>query len=111
MGRKSKCIPCSLKHNGALLFKPVKIAQTFNIFVTNIEPNFAKTIPKGKDLPMTYLIDRSLKSLYFYLITPDEIIKIIKSFCNNKSPGPESLPTAILKNCADMSCLSQYQIW
>ena len=103
--------PMLFKTQWRLTFQPSKDSSTFNIFFTNIEPNFAKTIPKGKDLPMRYLTDRSLKSLYFYLITPDEIIKIIKSFCNNKSPGPESLPTAILKNCADMSCLSQYHIW
>ena len=47
---------------------------------------------------MTYLND---KSFYFYPTTPDEIIKIIEFFSNNKSPGPNSLPTLILKNCAD----------
>ena len=50
---------------------------------------------------MTYLNDKLLKSFYFYPTTPDKIIKIIKSFSNNKSPGPNSLPTPILKNCAD----------
>ena len=51
---------------------------------------------------MTYLNDKILKvkSFFFYLTTPDEIIKIIKSFSNNKSAGPNSLPTSILKNCA-----------
>ena len=53
---------------------------------------------------MTYLNDKILKvkSFFFYLTTPDEIIKIIKSFSNNKSAGPNSLPTSILKNCADV---------
>ena len=53
---------------------------------------------------MTYLNDKilKLKSFFFYLTTPDEIIKIIKSFSNNKSAGPNSLPTPILKNCADV---------
>ena len=51
---------------------------------------------------MTYLNDKILKSFFFYPATPDEIIKIIKSFSNNKSAGPNSLPTPILKNCADV---------
>ena len=51
---------------------------------------------------MTYLIYKILKSFFFYPITPDEIIKIIKSFSNNKSAGPNSLPTPTLKNFADV---------
>ena len=53
---------------------------------------------------MTYLNDKILKvkSFFFYLTTPDEIIKIIKSFSNNKSAGPNSLPTPTLKNFADV---------
>ena len=53
--RKSKRTPCSLKHKGALLFNPVKIAETFNFFFTNIGPNIAKRILKGKISSMTYL--------------------------------------------------------
>ena len=51
---------------------------------------------------MAYLNDKILKSFFFYPTTPDEIIKIIKSFSNNKSVSPNSLPTPILKNCADV---------
>ena len=58
---------------------------------------------------MAYLNNKILKSFYFYPTTPDEIIKIIKSFSNNKSSGPNSLPKPILKNVL-MSCLSQYHI-
>ena len=36
LGRKSKTTPSFLKHNGALLFNPVKIAETFYFFFTNI---------------------------------------------------------------------------
>ena len=51
---------------------------------------------------MAYLNDKILKSFFFYPTTPDEIIKIIKFFSNNKSAGPNSLPTSILKNCANV---------
>ena len=64
-----------------------------------MEPNNAKRIPKGKKSPMAYLND---KIFFFYPTTTDEIIKIIKSFSNNKSAGPNSLPTPLLKNCADV---------
>ena len=106
MGRKSKRTPCSSKHSGVLLFNPGKKAETFNFFFfTNIGPNIAKRIPKGKKSPMTYLNDKILKSFFFYSTTPDEIIKIIKSFSNNKSAGPNSLPTPTLKNEADVVSL------
>ena len=93
------------KHNSALLFNPVKVAETFNFVFSNIGPNIAKRIPKGKKSPMTYLNDKIWKSFYFYPTTADEIIKIMKSFSNIKSSGPNSLPTPVLKRCAD-SCLS-----
>ena len=51
---------------------------------------------------MTYLNDKVLKSFYFYPTTSDETIKIIKSFSNNKWIGPNSLPTPILKNFAEV---------
>ena len=102
VGRKSKRTAYSLKHNSVLLFSLVKIAETFNFFFTNIGPNIAKTISKGKKSPMTYLNDKVLKSFFKYSTTPDEIIKIIKSFSKSKSTGPNSLPTPILKNCADV---------
>ena len=56
----------------------------------------------GRISPMTYVNDKILKSFFFYPATPHEIVKIIKSFSNSKSAGPNSLPTPILKNCADV---------
>ena len=47
--RKSKPTPGSLKHNGALLFNPVKIDETFNFSFTNIGTSTGKRIPKGKN--------------------------------------------------------------
>ena len=46
--RESKSAPCSLKQNGALLFNPVRIAETFNFFFPNIGRDTTKRIPKGK---------------------------------------------------------------
>ena len=51
---------------------------------------------------MAYLNDMILKPSFFYPTTPDEIIKIIKSFSNSKTASPNRLPTPILKNCADV---------
>ena len=46
---------------------------------------------KEKISPMTYLNDKILKSFFFYSTTTGEVIKIIKSFFNTKSVGPNSL--------------------
>ena len=48
---------------------------------------------------MTYITDKILKSFYFYSTTADKFIKIIKSFSNNKSSGPKSLPTHTEELC------------
>ena len=55
---------------------------------------------------MTYLNVKILNSFFFYPTTPDKTIKIIKSFSNNRSVGPNSLPTPILKNCPDVLSFS-----
>ena len=93
MRKKSKSTSCSLKNNGALLFNPLKMAETFNFFFTNIGPNMAKRAPQGKKSPMAYLKNKFLNLHYFYPVTPNKVIKIIKCFSNNKSSGP-SLPIA-----------------
>ena len=51
---------------------------------------------------MIYLKYKILKFFPFYPTTPDETIKIIKSFFNNNSSSPNSLPTPILNNCANV---------
>ena len=73
-----------------------------DILFANIEPNIEKRIPEAKKSPITYLNDKVLKSFFFQLTTPDKLTKIIKSFSNNNSSGPNSLSTPILKNCADV---------
>ena len=98
VGRKSKSTPCSLKHTGALLINPVKIAGIFNVLITN----------KRKKTPSTYLKNKILKFSYFYPTTPDEIIKIIKCFSNNKWSGSNSLLTSVLMNCVDVLSVAIY---
>ena len=51
--RKIKSPTFTLKHDGALLY-PVKIVETFNSFLTNIEPSIAKRNPKRKKSSITY---------------------------------------------------------
>ena len=58
---------------------------------------------------MIYLKYKILKSFPVYPTTPDEIIKIMKSFSNNNSSSPNSLPTPKLNNRAYV--LRQYHTW
>ena len=52
--RKIKPLPFTLKHGGALLYL-VRIVETLNYFLTNIEPSIAKRNPKRKKSSITYL--------------------------------------------------------
>ena len=102
VGRNSNHNPCSLKHNGVLLFNSRKIAETFNFIFTNIGSNSAKRISKRKMSPMTFLNDKILKPFFVYPTTPDEIIITIKYFSSKKSTSPKCLPTPTLNNFADV---------
>ena len=73
--RVSYYTPCSLKHNSILLSNPVEIAETFYFFFTNIGPNTAKRLTKGKTSPTTYLNGKTLKSFFCCPTTPDEITR------------------------------------
>ena len=49
MGRKSKRSPCSLKHQGVLIFNPEKIVKTFNFFFTNLDLTLLRKFLKEKN--------------------------------------------------------------
>ena len=72
-GRKSKRTPCSLKHNGALLFNSVKITGTFNFSLQILDLTLQKEFLQENN-HLWHLNDKILKSFYFCPDTPNTII-------------------------------------
>ena len=72
-------------------------SNVFNSFFTNIAPDIAKKIPKSSKLYKFFLQEKTLKSFYFFLTNENEVSKIINTFKNDKSAGPNSIPLYILQ--------------
>ena len=86
-----------INHNNKSITDNKQIADTFNDFYANLGKNIEKNIPKGKKKFMEYL-NNPLEQRFFAEPCDDaEIISIIFNFGANKSSGPNSIPTNILK--------------
>ena len=79
--------------NGNIIEGDLKIANEFNNFFTNIGPNLASEIkPINSDLLVTsFLLHSTELSFSFDLITPNDILEIIKNFKSKSSSGYDNL--------------------
>ena len=76
---------------------PNTIANAFNNFFGNIAESTKAKISKTKKSPMSFLKNPNNHSIFFYATSSEEILNIIQSLDNNKSNGPNSIPTNIIK--------------
>ena len=76
---------------------PECISSCFNNFFVNIGPKLALDINHaGKDY-FEYLKDPAQRCLFMKPIVAEEIIKIVKTFNPNKSPGHDGVGNFIIK--------------
>ena len=86
-----------INHNNKPITDNKQIADTFNDFYANLGKSIERNIPKGKKKFMEYL-NSPLEQRFLTEPCDDaEIISIIFNFGANKSSGPNSIPTNILK--------------
>ena len=88
---------CQLKYNGTCVNDLQKIGNTFYNYFVNVGSNIDKIIPRTKKVPLDYLVSRTPNSIFLDPVTPREIEIIINSLNPNKSTGPYSIPTFLLK--------------
>ena len=86
-----------LKYDGTCVNDPQKIGNIFDNYFVNVGPNIDKTIPRTKKSPLDYLVNHTPNSIFLAPVTPSEIEIIINSLNSNKSTGPYSIPTFLLK--------------
>ena len=101
---KTKTIINKLSHNGTDFTEPRDICNTINDYFCSIGENLADSLkPCGQLDFKRYCLDSVKDSMYCNPVTPDEIVKIINSFPNNKSPGTDNINSKILKEISDIT--------
>ena len=74
------------------------MANAFNNFYANIGNSVEQKIPKTQKSHMTYLLNPNTHTFEHTPCTETEIKTIINTFGVNKSSGPNSIPTNLLKH-------------
>ena len=91
-----------IKVDGRIIDSPKEIASNFNKFFTEIGPNTEKDIPKNPfHKPEMHLKNRVNQDFIIAHTSNEEILKAINDL-ENKSTGPHSIPTKLLKLIPDL---------
>ena len=90
-------IPKILVSNNTTSAEPIEIANIFNNFFTSVAAKTKESIKYSHKHFSNFLKNRSDDSFFLSPTDKYEIINIISSLDPNKSTGPNSIPTKILK--------------
>ena len=80
------------------------MAETFNNFFVTIASDIDSKIIHTNTSYKDYLQDSVLKSFFLKPATEKEVISVINEMKTNKSTGPNSIPTHILKISNKIIC-------
>ena len=94
----NKISPTSLINNkNKHISDPKDIANIFNMYFTSIASNIESKLIKTNNTFSDYLKNPNPHSIFLSPILPKDIESEISSLKINKTPGPNSIPTNILK--------------
>ena len=94
-----------LNVNGKTVVNLKEIASNLNNFFVNIGPSTESNIPKvGNIYPAKFMKDRQQFNFIIAHISEEEVLGIINAL-ENKSTGPTSIPTKLLKMIPDLIIL------
>ena len=95
---KSQLSPIShLLETGKQVDDPVKMANMFDNYFTNVGGNIDKSIPRTRKSPVDYLLNKIPNSVFLAPVTEGDIEIIIESLNQKKAIGPYSIPVFLLK--------------
>ena len=89
--------PNCLLINGRAVSQLKDIAEHFNDYFTSISKELQKHIPSTKRNFSDNLKNPNAESFFMTPTTPAEISDLIQTLSSNKSTGPNSIPTLVLK--------------
>jgi hypothetical protein len=85
--------------NGVETSNMSTITNAFNDYFVNIGPSLAQSIPNTSKNPIDYIRASASRSMYLTPVTELEITNIIREM-RDCAPGPDAIPSAILKETA-----------
>ena len=86
--------------DGSLTSDMKLICNKFNEFFVNVGPSLSKKIPTQNTMPIDYIKNRAIYSIYLEPVSEAEIKKLISSLKSN-TPGYDMIGSAVLKWCVD----------
>ena len=105
---KSNSIPANVTYGGRQISSGVEMAEAFNKY-------FYSTFTYAPEIPLDALTppDGRMPVLDSLVLCQDEVYKVLLNLDPSKAPGPDGLPTIVLKTCArDLtSCLAPSLIY
>ena len=91
-----------LIHNNEEITEPHDISNRLNTYFCSIGPTLVQSLhPCAQSDFMKYCPLPCKDSMFCDPVTPDEILRIIYSFPNNKAPGSDNISSKILKEISD----------
>ena len=94
---KKQNLPSLFRSGNEELSDPVKIAEQFCKYFTNIGPSLASNIPASEKLYRSYLYGNFVNSLFFEKVTEQEINEICSSLRVGTAMGFDNVPMSIIK--------------
>ena len=99
--RKNRSVQSTFKTEQAeKLTDPKKISDAFNTFFVDIGPKLASKIQHTGKNYFDYLNQPASSCMYTKPVVPEEVVKIIAKFNQNKSPGHDDIGNTIVKKVA-----------
>ena len=99
--RKNRSVQSTFKTEQAeKLTDPKKISNAFNTFFVDIGPKLESKIQHTGKNYFDYLNQPASSCMYTKPVVPEEIVKIIAKFNQNKSPGHDDIGNMIVKKVA-----------
>ena len=90
-------IPTTVEIDSQKITNTIDIANAFNTYFANIGSNLAASIPSLAVSFTKYLKSPTLQNFALYPTTSWEVEQEINKLCGDKSTGPFSIPTKLLK--------------
>jgi hypothetical protein len=95
---KSKKQQCKFKsETNEVISDPKSISSEFNNFFVNIGPKLASKIQHDGKNYYDYLTEPLSNCMYMSPVIEEEILKIVNTFNQNKSPGHDNIGNFIIK--------------
>ena len=86
--------------DGSLTTDMKLICNKFNEFFINVGPSLSKKIPTQNTMPIDYIKNKAIYSMFLEPVSETEIKKLISSLKSN-TPGYDMIGSAVLKWCVD----------